>query len=140
MKFFGYELDEQMRCYIKDNEGDVPTSVMRYWLKLCHSCIDVTSPVKGDPFHLWLTDDSLSDAFEIADEIDAEFAKLKQEREQLRDLLCELWNSCPVWEDDCLKCEHCTGDGGVLDCELYSQMREFGIDFDDVRDGVYERV
>ena len=135
----GYELDEQMRNHIKRSVGDTPTNVMRYWLRLCHSCTDVTSPIDGGPHHLWLTEESLADAFEIADEIDAEFSKLKD----IASTYASIANhTCDRWDN----CEYCPfgryGENMRRKCELgvaNDALKELGIEIKDGDEFMAER-
>lgn len=55
-------------------------------------------------------------------------AKLREredENAKLRELVSELWVSCPVQDSDCDKCQH---KGGRWGCELYDRMKELGVD------------
>ena len=56
-----------------------------------------------------------------------EAERIESENERLRDLVRELWISCPIGEDDCRECEHNMPNDG-LGCELYVRMRELGIE------------
>jgi len=55
---------------------------------------------------------------DIPDQLQAENAKL-------RELVHELWVSCPVHDADCDDCKH---KGGRTGCELYDRMRELGVE------------
>ena len=73
----------------------------------------------------------------------SENAKLREERDKmdvwhskelsaamaeiakLRELVQELWVSCPVHDSDCDECKH---KGGRTGCELYDRMRELGVE------------
>lgn len=65
----------------------------------------------------------------IADNIEHEVEEaLESERSEnakLRELVSELWVSCPVHDSDCDGCGH---KGGRTGCELYDRMRELGVD------------
>ena len=50
---------------------------------------------------------------------------LQAESAKLRELVQELWVSCPVHDSDCDECKH---KGGRTGCELYDRMRELGIE------------
>lgn len=72
----------------------------------------------------------------IADNIDAEHKRnmilavdcietLCAKNARLRELLRELWVSCPVHDSDCDVCKHKGGSNG---CELYDRMCELGVE------------
>lgn len=48
------------------------------------------------------------------------------ENAELRELVRDMWQSCPVYTDDCYGCEYHVGG----ECELYDRMRELGIEVD----------
>ena len=50
---------------------------------------------------------------------------LAAENAKLRELVSELWVSCPVHDSDCDECQH---KGGRTGCELYDRMRELGVE------------
>ena len=50
---------------------------------------------------------------------------LDNENAKLRELVSELWVSCPVHDSDCDECQH---KGGRTGCELYDRMRELGVE------------
>ena len=55
-------------------------------------------------------------------------ASLQETLEQnakLRELVSELWASCPVHDNDCDECRHKDGRTG---CELYDRMLGLGVD------------
>ena len=54
----------------------------------------------------------------VAESLEADNAKL-------RELVRDMWQSCPVYTADCYGCEHHRSDGG---CKLYNRMRELGIE------------
>ena len=47
------------------------------------------------------------------------------ENDTLRELVRDMWQSCPVYTADCWGCEYHRSDGG---CKLYDRMRELGIE------------
>ena len=47
------------------------------------------------------------------------------ENVKLRELVRDMWQSCPVYTADCYGCEHHRSDGG---CKLYDRMCELGIE------------
>ena len=49
---------------------------------------------------------------------------LERENAKLRELVSELWVSCPVHDSDCDECKH---KGGRTGCELYDRMLELGV-------------
>jgi len=49
---------------------------------------------------------------------------LDNENAKLRELISELWVSCPLHDSDCDECRH---RGGRTGCELYDRMRELGV-------------
>ena len=51
--------------------------------------------------------------------------EVAEENAKLRELVSELWVSCPVHDSDCDECQH---KGGRRGCELYDRMRELGVD------------
>jgi hypothetical protein len=54
----------------------------------------------------------------------AEKEELLAENAKLRELVSELWVSCPVHDSDCDECKH---KGGRTGCELYDRMLELGV-------------
>lgn len=52
---------------------------------------------------------------------------LLAENTKLRELIAELWSSCPVSDDDCEICKYKDWES-VSGCELYERMRELGVE------------
>ena len=50
---------------------------------------------------------------------------LESENVKLRELVRDIWQSCPVYVDNCYGCEYHRSDG---ECELYDRMHELGIE------------
>lgn len=47
---------------------------------------------------------------------------------KLRELVLEVWRSCPVDEDDCKKCPHYIGESDEVWCDIPILMSELGIE------------
>lgn len=49
------------------------------------------------------------------------------ENEKLRELVKDIWTSCPISEKDCESCEHQNGES-YAGCKLCDRMRGLGIE------------
>lgn len=56
---------------------------------------------------------------------DSRYMSMKAENAKLRELVWDVWQSCPVYTADCYGCDHHRSDGG---CKLYDRMCELGIE------------
>ena len=129
----GCEINELTRERIAQMEGDTPTNVMRYWLRVRHPCIDFTRAWDNPP-QMWIAKDSLSQAYEIADEIDAKFTRFEGENAKLRELVRDMYGY--IENSDCVAscvdfCEHDITDDGCCKnglCWYENQMRNLGIE------------
>lgn len=55
--------------------------------------------------------------------------KLERENTKLRELVQGIWRACPVYEDDCKRCQHFVGDDDW--CDFVQTMRELGAEVDE---------
>lgn len=62
---------------------------------------------------------------DVAIDLRGRLEKVAEENAKLRELVSELWVSCPIHESDCDECQH---KGGRRGCELYDRMRELGVE------------
>ena len=57
--------------------------------------------------------------------------ELENENDKLRELVRDVWRSCPVDEDDCKKCPHYIVESDEVLCDIPILMREMGIEAED---------
>lgn len=57
----------------------------------------------------------------------AEMPKLRDENAKLRELVREIWTSCPVSEDDCAKCSHRLHEDDEVWCDIPILMEQLGV-------------
>lgn len=57
-------------------------------------------------------------------------AKVEAENAKLRELVREIWRSCPVDEDDCAKCPHRIEESDEDWCDIPFLMEELGVEVD----------
>lgn len=62
---------------------------------------------------------------DVAIDLRDRLEKAVAENTKLRELVSELWVSCPVHDSDCDECQH---KGGRRGCKLYDRMLELGVD------------
>ena len=55
----------------------------------------------------------------------------QDDNKKLRELVCEVWRSCPVNEDDCKKCPHYIEESDEVWCDVPIRMHELGIEVSD---------
>ena len=53
------------------------------------------------------------------------------ENARLREMVLEIWRSCPVSEDECKKCPHHMGESDEDWCDIPISMQELGIEVTD---------
>jgi hypothetical protein len=61
--------------------------------------------------------------------------QLDAENAKLRELVREVWRSCPVDEDDCKKCPHYIVESDEVWCDNPNRMSELGIEVEDGETG-----
>ena len=54
--------------------------------------------------------------------------ELEADNARLRELVLEIWRSCPVSEDDCAKCPHHIGESDEVWCDIPILMSELGVE------------
>lgn len=67
---------------------------------------------------------------ETADQLQEERDQLKAENAKLRELVQEIWRSCPVSEDDCAKCPHHIDESDEVWCDIPILMEKLGVEVD----------
>lgn len=55
---------------------------------------------------------------------------LADENAKLRELVREIWRSCPVSEDDCAKCPHRLEESDEVWCDIPILMEKLGVEVD----------
>lgn len=71
-----------------------------------------------------MTDEKKWDMFCENNDLLLERDQLEAENAKLRELVMDMWQSCPVYTADCYGCEYHRSDW----CKLYDRMRELGIE------------
>jgi len=60
-----------------------------------------------------------------------ELAEMRgDENERLRELVREIWRSCPTSEDDCARCPHRIEESDEVWCDIPILMVELGVEVD----------
>lgn len=57
--------------------------------------------------------------------------RLNAENDKLRELVLEIWRSCPVSEDDCAKCQHRIEESDENWCDIPILMEKLGVEVDE---------
>lgn len=63
-------------------------------------------------------------------ELAERIVRLEDEGAKLRELVLEIWRSCPVSEDDCAKCQHHIEESDEDWCDILILMEELGVGVD----------
>lgn len=59
-----------------------------------------------------------------------DYRHLSEEVVKLRELVREIWRSCPVSEDDCAKCPHRIEESDEVWCDIPILMEALGVEVD----------
>ena len=70
---------------------------------------------------MWFSGEYMTMLASMAESVEAESAKL-------RELVLEIWRSCPVSEDDCAKCPHHIEESDEVWCDIPILMSELGVE------------
>lgn len=68
-----------------------------------------------------------SELFDAVDGLGAEIENLQSENAKLRELVREIWKSCPVSEDDCAECPHRLEEDDEVWCDIPILMEQLGV-------------
>lgn len=72
--------------------------------------------------------DAVGGGHEIYNTRQREVDRLEYENAKLRELVLEIWRSCPVSEDDCVKCQHRIEESDEDWCDIPILMEKLGVE------------